>query len=170
MQTSYSQTPPAAVEGLPGDVAQCTIEAFTNVEGAAIPAGTFVTRGANDGEMELPDAAGDITGGGALGFIVHQGMHLNPNGITNTGRSDIQDKESGPVMRQGKIWVKCETAFAKGGQVYVRHTVGATADLTPGRVRNDADTNKASALQFARFENTGSSGGWALVRFNVLPA
>lgn len=170
MQTSYSTNPPVALDGMPTDVRRCVIEGMKNTQGAAVPAGRFVTRSTDPDCFELPNASADITGGGALGFTVHQSMHLNPNSITNDGRSDIQDKESGPVMREGEIWLKCETDFTKGSQVYVRYTVGATADLAVGRIRKDADTNKAAALQFARFENSGNPGDFARVRFNVLPA
>jgi hypothetical protein len=170
MQTVYTINPPVALDGMVYDVRKSVIEAHVNAQGAAVPAGRFVKRGATPGLFVLPSASGHVTGGDALGFIIHQGMHLNPNGISNDGRSDIQDKESAPIMREGAIWLKCETAFVAGNKPFVRFTVGATPDLAVGRIRNDADTAKAVELQFARFENSGSAGAFALVRFSVRPA
>lgn len=167
-QTSILARP---VAGYSGQLALShPYESVSKVVGgsAAIAAGLFVVRGTDlDREAVVPAATTDITGGKALGFALWKGMHINPSTITNTDRGSYQPDETMPVVKRGYIWVRCETVFVAGTKVFVRFTVNG--DNVPGGVRNDADTDKAVALPDARFENSGSAAGLALIRFNVEP-
>jgi hypothetical protein len=163
-QTAYTVNPPVAYTGQIANAKNYKARTLVNTTVAAISPGKFVCRGPNAGEMALPAASADVTGGKAMGFVIHQDVKLD----TNTARSSVQVNEAGPVMEEGEMFVVCETAFAVGDKPFVRFTVNGL--LTPGSIRNDADTARAVEMQFARFVNSGIAGEMAHIRFNVLPA
>lgn len=177
-QLSYRETPDKGVSGQIADTRNYRSSTGLNTTNAAVKPGTFVTRAfttaGREKEIKPPASAADITGGNARGFVIHQDLHINPLVITNVDRASYQPTEELPVMEQGFMFVRCETAWTAGANVYVRFTAkGGNTEL--GAVRNDADPTAAPAdtaalCQFARFEDTGSGAGIAKISFDIRPA
>jgi hypothetical protein len=131
---------------------------------AAIPAGRFVVIGATASKScKLPAASGDV-GNKTLGVAIwDEAKEPNSSG------SDYDAGEMVSIGYEGEFWFKAEDAVTEGGAVYVRYTAGSGSQ-TVGRVRSDADTSKAAALEGAKFMNsTSGTDGWVRVRVS-LPA
>lgn len=126
-----------------------------------IKPGRFVTRGATDREVVLPDATGEVSAAGLL-----QGVALwDPTReyiAANLGA--YLETETVPVMRKGTVWMIAEDAVVDGGEVFVRFSAGAGEEL--GRVRSDADTADAVAAPRCYFRST-TTGANQLVKVEI---
>lgn len=168
-QTSFQVDPNVAQSGQLADVHDH--DSVTKVVGqaTAIKPGLFVVRGTDvDKEAVVPSATTDITGGKALGFVRHKSVHIASSFAQSTDRASYAEDSEMPVVRRGRMYVRCENAFTAGTKVFVRFTANG-AGKVPGNIRSDADTDKAVALPNARFENSGDAGELALIRFDVWP-
>lgn len=139
MQTAYDSAPPAARKGMLADTGNHDI--ITALAGEDIVHGRFVTD--QDGAAVLLPAAAAATDT-ILGVAV--ASHAIESGVADGSEPTILENKDLNVLRKGRIWVWCETAFTRASDtLYVRFTANG-AGKYPGQVRNDADSAKADEL------------------------
>ncbi len=156
-QTSYSQRLTEALAGmLACPIEDCQIESKSNA--ADLPAGVFVTRDAADSACKVPTTSAEVTATG-IGFTVLNLAHEPP---TDGSTVDIPATKGAGVISRGKIWVLTETAMTYGNAVFVRFTIEG-GDTQLGKVRNDADTDKAVAAPGWTCRTTLSAAGLAII-------
>lgn len=161
VQSSFSYD---AVKGRPGGLVDAgnTEKISRTANAVAVPFGKFVARRNAEGDSAeqcgLPTATADVTARGK-GFAIYD--HTRKNG------SGYEASDQVNIMRKGRMWVDCETAWTDGAAVFVRFAVPGATGL--GSVRNDADTANAVALPGCVFVGTGGSAGLAMIELN-LPA
>lgn len=158
-QTSYAQRFAPAIAGqLSCPFQEARLDSKINA--LAMPAGVFVCRDAADDACKVPAAAGDVTATG-FGFVKHDMAKERQQGQT----VDFPAKHGVTVMKEGRMWVPCETDAAEGGQVFVRITAsGGNTQL--GKVRKDADTATATALTGCRFIRTIAAAGLVEIEYH----
>jgi hypothetical protein len=152
-----------AVKGYPGDLVDAGADALTisRAAAAAVPFGKFVSRRATpadtDEQVGPPEVSASVTARGK-GFARRDQMRKNTTGY------EINDMVA--ILRSGRMWVECETAWTDGGDVFIRFA-GAGSGL--GSVRNDADTANAVALLngACKFVGSGGSAGLAMIEINL---
>lgn len=132
--------------------------AITNLveQGQELPFGRVVVRDENRGDkfVRLPRLTGDVTGGTDIGVVLADtSKEFNAGGH--------KDKTNVPVLRNGRVIMRCEDAVVLGGDVFVRFVAGAGEEL--GTVRSDADGSDAVALPGAQFRETGIAGALVIV-------
>lgn len=156
-QTSYSQRLSEALAGmLAAPIDDCEIESKINA--AAIPAGIFVTRDANDDACKVPTTTGEVTASG-MGFTV---LNLAHEPVSDGSTVDNAAGKGCSVIRKGRIWVLTETAMTYGQNVFVRFTAnGGNTQL--GKVRNDVDTANAVAAPGWVCKTTLAAAGFAII-------
>ena len=162
IQTSVSYNPSAAIEGqVDGNGSP---EERSYAAGVDITNGRLVVMGAADGRCRLPTAAGDITGGTALGISRYRATSMVnwPAGQTVPYPQGV----TVPVVRRGPVWVKVEEAVAPGDAVFVRHASGAGGTAL-GAFRKSADTATAAQLPGAVYLDTAAANGLARVDLNL---
>jgi hypothetical protein len=151
-QTSYTQRFVTAINGqLSCPFQHARLDSKINA--LAMPAGVFVCRDAADDACKVPSASGDVTATG-FGFVKHDMAKEAQQGQT----VDFPAKHGVTVMKEGRMWVTCETAAAEGGQVYIRITANGAGKLQLGAVGNVADAGNAIALTGCRFIRTLAAG------------
>lgn len=163
-QTVYNETPTAAMPGMIADNTDCC-RIRTGKMLVAAPFGIFVTKGANEGEVELPNAAGDKI----AGLLVHT-HHIDRTNLP--AGMDINANDIVPVCESGRCYVLIEEDMAEDDPVYVRVTANGAGKLQLGAVRNDADNNGADTcvlLKGASVRVGGllAAGAVAVVAFNL---
>ena len=167
-QSSYENAP---VRGRLGLQAYGHLDSFTMSKSAGEPVkfGRLVCFGAENDQVERPDATGDVTGT-SVGFVERNDAK-EPSVALQDGY-DTEDSVS-VCTRSPGFWVYCETDSAKGGAVFVRFTTDlsgtgeSAADMDLGNVRNDDDGGKAVALPGARFEEDGTGAGLRIISFHI---
>ena len=132
-------------------------------EQAVIP-GIVVTKGTSANEVDLPNAAADVSNPKLVkGFVVRDlAVEVPASGVVSYPATTAVS-----VMRKGRIWAVCENAFAHTDSVFVRITAAST-NTQLGRIRTDADTATATALSGVKFLNSGSAGALALLQVDLL--
>jgi hypothetical protein len=160
MQTSYDFNPAAARAGLLYDAAFGNDIVTRQNASALTPFGRFLVKDTGEGAVKLPSAAFNILTSQIEGVAVYSAF--TQSGLAGDGV--VPGIEAGKpinVLRKGRIWVYCETAFTPGTDtLYVRFTANGSTGLV-GQVRNDADSGKADEL--------GASGyGVAFEALNIL--
>lgn len=160
VQTTFTYD---AVKGFAGDIVDALpTETISRIAGAAVPFGKFVSRRATpaDGDEVVgpPEVTGSVTARGK-GFARRDQMRKNTTGYET---NDIV-----AVLKKGRMWVDCETAWTDGADVFIRFAVPGSTGL--GSVRNDADTANAVALLDGRckFVGSGSGAGLAMIEINL---
>lgn len=148
MQTSYSTSRAAAVEGMVADGSPHTeIKSF--IAETAIPFGravnitTAASATAPVAKISLCDATGDLTGVSFVGFSIADTSR--PYAAGGYAIGDLV-----PVLTKGDIWLRPEDAITSPAAVWGRFTANG-AGKTVGQVRSDIDTDKAVAVPGARF-------------------
>lgn len=159
-QTSYSNKFTAA---LAGQLAYCapgqseTID--TMVMTADVLAGRFVCKDTTVGKAKLPATTGNVTADG-YGFVVRR-MAREPAGVDGTTAADYKSGQDVPVLRQGRIWVECESAAAFGGSTFVRFATGTGTKI--GATYNAADTATCVAAPGWTFATELAAAGLVMV-------
>lgn len=109
----------------------------------------------NGDKAHLPSASAEVTAGLISGFTIREEVVESPaSGSTPAG---YPHKSAMSVLREGPMWVDCETACVVGQSVYIRFT--ASGSLTVGSVRNDTDGGEAAAHPNAIFRTALSAAG-----------
>lgn len=159
MQTSYNLNPSASFAGLLGDTGEVDIVTRTGTE--KVLYGNIVMKATGDDNVKLPDAAADATHRLEGILVYSQDVQSGLSGDGATPGLDAGTPLN--ILRKGRIWVYCETAFNPDSDtLFVRFTDNG-AGKTKGQVRNDADSGKADEL--------GASGyGIAFKPLNTLTA
>lgn len=161
-QTSYSIDQAAAKVGQKYDLGFDDVISLIAQE--TIPFGCFVVKGTGEDQAKLPAATGDVTSITiARGFAVATQAKEQVAGATTDQYSQY---DAVSVLRRGRIWVTCEENWTQASAVFVRFAAGTGTQK--GAVRVSADTATAVALPGAKFLNSGSANGLALVEFDLL--
>jgi len=121
----------------------------------------------NNGVASEAIAIGKFSKNGATGLVNLAGAGavagvVLKSDVLKTG--SVVAGENVSILRGGSVFVYCETACTEGAEVFVRHTVNV--DLEVGNVRNDVDTDKASAVK-AVFSETLASAGLVEIELNL---
>src|SRR5690606_24971427 len=154
VQTTYSDTQPAAVAGAQATMIPATIISRT-VEDAAIGFGIAVAQGSADKGCAA-FGAGDTE---VLGITVLD-RSASSLSVTSGQVPDRDDDkfgvgESARIMTKGDIWVVCASGCSAGDPVWVRPSNG---DF------QDSNANSAVQIAGARWDTSASAGGLAVVR------
>jgi hypothetical protein len=159
-QTVYNETPTAAMPGMIADNTDCRIR--TGKMLAAAPFGIFVTKGANEGEVELINNANDKV----AGLLVHT-HHIDRTNLA--AGMDINANDIVPVAEEGRFYALIEEDMAEDDPVYVRHTAdGLLTQL--GAIGKDAGNGASRVLLKGASVRVGglvASGAVAVIAFNL---
>lgn len=144
MQTTYSYNRVAGVEGAVAQGYPSAIVTGWVDETDGIKPGRFVRGTGTDGDVELPDATGEVTAVGSLRgvSVLDFGREALPNGV-------YADNEPLPILRKGRVFMVAEDAVTADTPVFVRFSVSGSEEL--GRVRSDADGTDAVAAPGCSF-------------------
>jgi len=159
---SLSNSNPA---GAPGSGTISLATGTANVTGAPVSFGRVLTRTTTAGQAVLPSATGFILEGISLNRA-----HGQPKDGDVTGVALWEAGEVVPTLRRGVVFVIPETTGLLTASVYVRHTQGATADLTVGRVRATDDNAKVdayTATQGLRWLDVPTAGKLCRLEINL---
>jgi hypothetical protein len=161
-QTSYSIDQGAAKAG---GVYDLGFNDFISLAAqATIPFGCFVCKGTAEDQVKVPAATGDVTDiTKARGFAAATQAHEQVSGASV---DQYVQYDTVSVMQRGRMWVTCEANWTQASSVFVRFATGTGTQL--GAVLVSADTATAVALPGAKFLNSGSAGGLALIQFDLL--
>lgn len=109
-------------------------------------------------------ASASLDGFDVLGVSVRSQKALaTPSSSDNEA---YEDEDTMPVLRRGRIWMTCETAFRAGDVPLVRLIV--TGSEVYGKIRAEStDSGDAFPVRSARILNSGSAGELALVAVNL---
>lgn len=160
-QTSYNVNPEIAQEGLIVSSPAGGSVSVSLSQTASMTPGLFVIYKGSvtaDGIMEVtnPALATDITDGlktaGILGFSQSE---EEPD--------DLVQDAIGLLLRSGLIWVRSESAFTPGGDVYVRFNP-AGGGLVRGRIGGSPNVDSA-LLANARWLSGGVAEGLGLIEW-----
>lgn len=164
-QTAYDEKPKIAMPGMIADNSPNRIRTgkFTNAAGGQF--GTFVTKGAAEGDVTLlADANSKIAG-----LLVHT-HHVDAQSAP--AGKDLAQNDIVPVAEEGRFYVVIEEDMTEDDPVYVRHTANGAGKLQIGAVRKDADDAggaKAVLLKGATVRRGGTlaGDGVAVISFNL---
>lgn len=168
-QLNYTNAVPAGFEGQVADT--WPIKAVeTLLPSTAIPVGRFTvvdtTGGTQDNAAKLPAAAADIT---KLKFMGVSLLDLSRESGVGGAGIDYPAARPMPGLALGRVWMKSETAMAKGTAPFVRWADGNGGLVAKGVLRNSADQVAAAdtATQYpnARVLQTTAAAGLVLVEF-----
>jgi hypothetical protein len=165
-QTSYSNAPSEGLAGLPyyGNGRAMFNRSYIAAEAMAY--GFLAARGDGDELCIRPATEAAVLAG--LGFTLRNDAK-EPG--TTVGILGYEDADMVPVAYEGFLWVPCETAATRGGNVFIRFTTDLSDDLEDtdlGAVRNDADGGKAVALPGAKFERSIGAAGLVPISFRMM--
>jgi hypothetical protein len=166
-QTVYNEKPTVAMPGMIADnTDNCRIRTAKMVEAGGAPFGIFVTKGANAGEVEYVDAAGDKISG----LLVHT-HHIDRTNLP--AGMDINVNDIVPVAEQGRFYVLIEEDMVEDDPVYVRHTANGAGKLQLGAIGKDGDDPGGGATRVllkgatVRVGGLLAAGAVAVVAFNL---
>lgn len=170
-QTSYSiNMQPASYPGQLADDSEVVDRLSIIAVAAAIPYGVLVVRdgtntvGFDQLAGKLPALATDITvAGSALGIA--QADQARAQSALFSVPTFPQGTVL-PVLRQGRIWVKSESAVVDGGAVFARFASGAGGSQL-GAIRADADSASAAQVPNAIFRGSYAAG-FCVVELNLV--
>ncbi len=166
-QTSMTNDPGVAYEGMVsenGPKPDIITKIMTTTLGES--AGRFVTQGTNDDECIAITTIAQVTGYGALGFLIY-----DPSRSTSWPPSSVSNAyplgTACAILRKGRIWLVAEEAVTPADDVYVRAIAGTPTVI--GRVGTSSDSSKCGLLgqSQARFMTTAGAGGLVLVELNL---
>lgn len=157
-QSSYTVTPPIAVDGMLADTENRQTE--TMIAAVALAAGRGVVKGTTVDDAKLPTVAADVTNH-FMGVALYQAEKM-PTGTAN----QYAAKDAVPVLRKGRVWMFPEGDTVDNGPVFIVNGSGAG---TAGKLRGDANTAAATQVTRAivRKGSTVASGLPSLVEFNL---
>ena len=164
-QTSYSIDQAAAFEGQVYDLAFADIISGV-LEGADAAPGLFVTKGAAEKGITLPDATLEISNSlVARGFLIR--TYSETEVQRDTTILTYKANQVLNVLLRGRIWVTCEDAFTETDSVFIRHAARQSRTQL-GALRADNDNDTATELKGARFLNSGSARTLALLDVDLM--
>lgn len=139
MQTSYTASPTAAVEGMPGDPNFKTLSRAV-ATAAGIPAGRAVAYSSST-ECKALAAATDVAPGSPL-----LGVTIKQMVTRESGSPDYPQKSMASIMTNGTIWMWCVGAVTATSPLFLVHT---GADAGRVSITDDATTTPVTggALQ-----------------------
>lgn len=149
----------AGEDGLIADsVSPCQVETLVNAS-APVYFGRLVSLDASaQGLAKVPAAAGDVTNSSA-GVVVRRLTKVTDPTLALPGYAA---KDSVPVLRKGKIWVRVESGVTRGAAAFARHAVS-----NQGQFRHDADGGNATLVPSAYYRTSASAGQLAMVEINL---
>ncbi len=165
-QTSMSNDPAIAYEGMVSESAHNLIITKIMETAAGESAGRFVAQGTADNQCKAITAITQVNGYGALGFLI-----FDPSKPTTWPASAYTKQyplgQACAILRRGCIWLIAEEAVTPADDVYVRAIAGTPTVI--GRVGTSSDSSKCGLLaqSQARFMTTASAGGLVLVELNL---
>lgn len=167
-QTSYNINFNGAFAGMIGDEPDCRVETGRNDDAGNIPAGIFMAEGTTDQSAILLVAA---TGaGGKLAGVVANMFSRDPGNLTSqlSGTNDAYlPGVSIPLLTRGLIWVRSESAFAHGDDVYVRHTVNGGLTQKGAVTSGAGTTTGCRKVTGARVVQSSSASGVVLLEVDI---
>lgn len=138
-------------------------DGIVNSQSTLLPFGRFVIEkpAGEPGEIQLPDATGQTI----IGAVPLQDRFEKDT----EGNSGIPTGQTAGVMVKGIIWLRAEVAMSRGDSVFVRHTANGTPGTYDaiGRIRNDADTANADALDNVKLLDNVVAGGLARLELDL---
>lgn len=160
-QTSYSINQPVAQAGQLYDLGPNDFISATDLT-EVVPFGVALVQGAGDNQCHLPAASGDIAKLLGVSVLVQTKEQALLTSIVNYPvHSTIS------VLRKGRVWVQVEEAVVSMDPVFIRYAAGTGSQL--GAFRKSADAGTAGQADGCVFRSSASTGGFAVVEFN-LPA
>lgn len=148
MQLSYSQNMAPAIAGTLYDISGRRVDSYA-LEGSDIGLGFGVVAG-TDPVKQVTIPAGAITG--FKGIAIMQAKEQDASGNVL-----YKDKETVPVLDQGRVWAPVIGSVTAEGAAYLIHT-GANA----GKWTGAAGANQA-AVSGAKFKTSTTGDGLAVV-------
>jgi len=131
-------------------------------QGQECPAGVVVCldeRSSDDQVCRLPRQASDVTSFRFAGVVLNDvAKTANPVGAQQTLKRNTMIS----ALEEGDVYVRPETAVAKGDQAFARFAVGAGGSQL-GALRNDADSASAAALARCFFKTAAAAGELAVL-------
>ena len=170
MQTAYNLNPPAARSGQLYDVSG-NYDIATRVSSVAAPFGSFMVKDTGDDNVKLPSASASSSSviDGVVVYSAFTQSGLAGDGVT----PGVEAGKPINMLRKGRIWVYCETAFNPDSDtLFVRYTANGAGKVV-GQVRNDSDGGKADELGANGFLvayqalNTLTGAGFLLLDLNI---
>lgn len=161
-QTAYNEKPAIAMPGMIADQTDPRIRTGKFTDAAGGQFGTFVTKGANEGEVKMLTGAGDKI----AGLLVHT-HHID---VTNLpAGKDVNQNDIVPVAESGRFYALIEEDMAEDDAVYVRHTANGAGKLQLGAIRNDNDGGNAVLLKGASVRIGGAlaTDGCCVIAFDL---
>lgn len=161
-QTAYNEKPAVAMPGMIADQSEPRIRTGKFTDAAGGQFGTFVTKGASEGDVKMMTGAADKV----AGLLVHT-HHIDVTSLP--AGKDINQNDIVPVAEMGRFYALIEEDMAEDDAVYVRHTANGAGKLQLGAIRNDDDGGNAVLLKGAtiRIGGTLAGDGCAVVAFNL---
>lgn len=139
------------------------VRSGANAQGAILPFGSGLVRGASDGLLVLPSATGQRFMGVAKAtdiFEKREGYSL-----TVGGKMGYPITYSVSYVRRGLVAVPIDSDCVQGAPAYLIHT--ASTGQVPGHFRKDANTDKADLVPDAVFWITLTAAGIGLIALNL---
>lgn len=154
MQTSYTRDQAVGrVGGIADSAMVQDIETHKNPD-VEIKFGCVVTKGAADGEIVHPDAAGEITS-----ELVVRGVAIASHEMESKEDGEDPGYVAGsvvPVMRKGRVWVKAEDTITEGtSTVNVRYA----GTGQKGALRGALVTSETAVLPKAKWKTSTTGAG-----------
>jgi hypothetical protein len=122
---------------------------------------TIPPQGGTGGTTEIGHGVAFAIGpSDVMGVSLHTHKALvNPATANN---EVYEDEDTMPVLRRGRIWVSCETAWTAGNRPLVR-AIAAGAEVLGAFRGTTTDSGDAAVWEDAKFLNSGSAAGLALL-------
>lgn len=158
-QLTYSLRVTSALAGMLVDPDDDGLMVESKINAAVLSAGLAVARDAADDAVKVPAAAADITAN-FMGITIRD-VAREP--VADGSTTDYAAGKGVSILTRGRIWVSCETAAAKNGNVFARYAAGAGGSVL-GSIRNDVDTASAAQVPNARFDSTIGAAGLVIVK------
>ena len=143
VQTSYTATHAAALEGMEGDTDASGTHNVSRTCEATVGYGKAVSQGAGDHGV-VPFASA------VTKFL---GVTVRDQAVDPTSPNGFRQYDTAPVKRRGTIWVVVSAPVAAGDPVYL---------TAAGAFTNISTSN--TLVTGARFDTTAASGALALLR------
>jgi hypothetical protein len=128
LQTSYTDTVPAAYPGMVANGETSNRITRTNEDATGIPFGKAVFRGSGDHGCTATVGASSATFLGVA--IAHAGQAL----VAGQDADEYQQYDNVAIMTAGAIWVTAGEAVTDGAQVYAEAVTGDFVDTSTSNV------------------------------------
>ncbi len=170
VQSSFSSTLTAAIEGQLADTGDNDICARYNEEASAsIPFGRAVKFGTVDNGAKLPSAETDKI----VGITLHSNEYSKGTDTSDLSSTGMRPGVVMNVLRKGRVWVVARSAVAPGDRLWVRAVSSDTGYETLGGLEDaDDSTDMIDCTAQGVWLTTAAQGGLALleVDFTNKPA